>query len=218
MIIDPREGKDIVDSAAVKVGCAGWSIPPRYAHQFVRSRSHLQRYVQVLNCSEINSSFRREHKAATWQRWAASAPDDFRFSVKMPKTITHDAKLKCSVELLIEFFQQIRSRLHGSPRPYYSRYSDEFVKALARKAEELAGTARVWCVFDNTASGWAIENAIALRMELASSSCQVSEGPFFSINLHDPRNQHRLSFRLSLSVLPAFRGWLIDVELMAGPR
>jgi uncharacterized protein YecE (DUF72 family) len=253
MITGPREGKAILGSAAVKVGCAGWSIPPRYAHQFVGSGSHLQRYAQVLNCSEINSSFRRVHKAATWQRWAASVPDDFRFSVKMPKTITHDAKLKCSAALLIEFFQQIRSlndrpgpvlvqtppslafesgyvsrffsilrqhylgdvvceprhgswfvdvadrclrdfqvtrvasdpacvpeaanpgglrtlvyfRLHGSPRLYYSLYPDEFVKQLARKAKNLAATTRVWCVFDNTASGWAIENAIALRTELA---------------------------------------------------
>jgi uncharacterized protein YecE (DUF72 family) len=58
-------------------------------------------------------------------------------------------------------------RLHGSPRLYYSLYPDEFVKQLARKAKNLAATTRVWCVFDNTASGWAIENAIALRTELA---------------------------------------------------
>lgn len=62
-----------------------------------------------LKCSEVNSSFRRVHKSATWDRWAASVPGDFRFSVKMPKTITHDARLKCCAELVIEFFQQIRS-------------------------------------------------------------------------------------------------------------
>jgi uncharacterized protein YecE (DUF72 family) len=95
-------------------GCAGWSIPPRYAPRFVGSGSHLQRYAQVLNCSEINSSFRRAHKPGTWQRWAASVPGDFRFSVKMPRNITHDAKLKYSVELLIEFLQQIRSLNDGA--------------------------------------------------------------------------------------------------------
>jgi uncharacterized protein YecE (DUF72 family) len=60
-------------------------------------------------------------------------------------------------------------RLHGSPRPYYSRYPNEFVKMLARKLDKLAMTAQVWCVFDNTASGWAIENALELRTELGKS-------------------------------------------------
>lgn len=60
-------------------------------------------------------------------------------------------------------------RLHGSPRPYYSRYPHEFVKRLAAKLEELATAAKVWCVFDNTASGWAIENALQLSMELGSA-------------------------------------------------
>jgi uncharacterized protein YecE (DUF72 family) len=33
---------------------------------------------------EINSSFYRSHRPATYARWAASVPDDFRFAVKMP--------------------------------------------------------------------------------------------------------------------------------------
>ncbi len=57
-------------------------------------------------------------------------------------------------------------RLHGSPRKYWSRYGDNYIRALA--AAILAQTASVetWCVFDNTASGAALENAWDLRMRL----------------------------------------------------
>ena len=54
-------------------------------------------------------------------------------------------------------------RLHGSPRPYYSRYPEEFVKQVAHKLETLP---RVWCIFDNTAAGWAFENALQLTRAL----------------------------------------------------
>jgi uncharacterized protein YecE (DUF72 family) len=242
-----------IGSLAVRVGCAGWSIPPRYAHEAATLGSHLQRYSQVFNCCEINSSFRRSHKPATWQRWAASVPGDFRFSVKLPRAITHDAKLKCGPELLTDFLQQVHYldgklgpllvqtppslefeigtvkeffallrqhyggdvvceprhstwfvdradeclrtfrvaraasdpacvpnaadpggfpelayfRLHGSPRPYYSRYPQEFVKQVAGKLQKRP---RVWCIFDNTAAGWAFENALQLTKEVGAGA------------------------------------------------
>lgn len=55
-------------------------------------------------------------------------------------------------------------RLHGSPRMYYSSYDETVLSALAHRLVQAqhAGAA-VWCVFDNTASGAAIENAIALK-------------------------------------------------------
>jgi uncharacterized protein YecE (DUF72 family) len=179
-------------------------------------------------------------------------PAKFRFSVKAPKTITHDARLNCGSEVLSEFLQQIKFlgdklgpvliqlppslefdraragqfltllrqkyagdvvweprhkswfsnrvndllkefhvarvaadpacgptarrpgglaslayfRLHGSPRRYYSAYSDDFVDALSAQVTALALSARVWCVFDNTASGAATQNAVALTAKL----------------------------------------------------
>ena len=52
-------------------------------------------------------------------------------------------------------------RLHGSPRTYWSRYDGNAIAMLARTIGVAAG--EVWCVFDNTASGAAIENAWDLR-------------------------------------------------------
>ena len=42
---------------------------------------------------EINSSFYRPHRISTWERWKVTTPPDFRFSVKVPKLVTHQHKL-----------------------------------------------------------------------------------------------------------------------------
>jgi uncharacterized protein YecE (DUF72 family) len=88
----------------------------------------------VLNSCEINSSFYRPHKEKTWERWARSVPAEFRFSVKAPKTITHEAKLNCGSAVLSAFFQQIKF-LHDKLGPVLIQLppSLEFDHALARR-------------------------------------------------------------------------------------
>jgi uncharacterized protein YecE (DUF72 family) len=50
-------------------------------------------------------------------------------------------------------------RLHGSPRKYWSSYGSDYIDALGRAIRAASRAADVWCVFDNTASGAALENA-----------------------------------------------------------
>jgi uncharacterized protein YecE (DUF72 family) len=90
----------------VRIGCAGWSIPKQFASRFPDGGTHLERYSRELPCAEINSSFYRSHRPQTWQRWAESVPDNFQFSVKAPKTITHDS-LRCTRPQLKSFLQQL---------------------------------------------------------------------------------------------------------------
>jgi uncharacterized protein YecE (DUF72 family) len=236
----------------VRIGCAGWAIPKETTANFVTGGTHLERYSQALNSAEINSSFYRPHKNETWERWGNSVPVDFRFSVKAPRTITHEARLNCGPELLSPFLRQISFlhnklgpvliqlppslefdralakrflsllrknyagdvvweprhgswfdetaddllqefqiarvaadppcvpaatrpggfagvfyfRLHGSPHLYYSEYSRDFLNGLAAQLADLATTTEVWCVFDNTAAGFAVRNALELTAML----------------------------------------------------
>jgi uncharacterized protein YecE (DUF72 family) len=236
----------------VHVGCAGWSIPRHTAAHFGSGGSHLERYSQVFNACEINSSFYRSHKRETWERWAKSVPAGFRFSVKAPRAITHDAKLDCTPQVLSAFLEQIEFlgeklgpvliqlppnlefdhararkfvslfrgcfsgdvvceprhaswfgdqgdkllkefhvarvaadpacvptstrpgglaslayfRLHGSPRQYYSAYSSDYLDSLAAQLPRSVAGVRTWCIFDNTASGSAVLNALELKAKL----------------------------------------------------
>ncbi|MDB5468578.1 MAG: hypothetical protein JWR84_138 [Caulobacter sp.] len=55
-------------------------------------------------------------------------------------------------------------RLHGSPRMYFSPYEPERLDGLAKALT--SGPADAWCIFDNTASGAAAADALALKGRL----------------------------------------------------
>jgi uncharacterized protein YecE (DUF72 family) len=207
----------------------------------------------VFNAVEINSTFRRSHRATTYERWASQVPANFKFSIKTPKSVTHQARLLDSEAPIDAFLNEVTHlgdklgplllqlppslafaldvvdpacrrlsqggrfaiaceprhaswfgpevdrwladrriarvasdparhpgagepggwrglsyyRLHGSPRMYYSSYSPDALAALREQLEhDEAG--EKWCIFDNTASGAAASNALALKREMAA--------------------------------------------------
>jgi uncharacterized protein YecE (DUF72 family) len=89
-----------------RIGTAGWTIPKAHAAHFRDAGSHLERYAQRLNAAEINSSFHKPHRRATYERWAASVPEDFAFAAKLPKAITHAARLANAEAALDAFLEQ----------------------------------------------------------------------------------------------------------------
>ncbi|APA69187.1 DUF72 domain-containing protein [Janthinobacterium sp. 1_2014MBL_MicDiv] len=232
------------------IGTAGWSISSAAASHFPSAGSHLQRYARALSCVEINSSFYRPHQPATYARWADGVPDHFRFSVKLPRSITHERRLRDGAAeldrftgevlqlgtklgcVLVQlppslqfdtavaaaFFSALRQRfsgmlacearhpswfeegatglltlqritrvqadppagqpgphvpttevaylrLHGSPTIYYSDYPPAYLASLAACLREPA-QAGSWCIFDNTAAGAALFNALDLQARL----------------------------------------------------
>lgn len=74
------------------ISCAGWSLPRDAQTHFPTTGTHLERYARCLAAAEINSSFHRPHRPAIYARWAASVPA-FRLSVKLPRTISNEARL-----------------------------------------------------------------------------------------------------------------------------
>jgi uncharacterized protein YecE (DUF72 family) len=209
----------------------------------------LERYARRLPAAEINSSFYRPHRPATYERWSASVPPGFRFSAKVPREVTHTRRLGDVAEPLERFLGEVKAlgaalgpllvqlppslrydqavaerffggfrekfdgqlaceprhetwfsdaaeallvshrvarvaadpavvpraalpggwqgylyiRLHGSPKIYYSAYSDATIRAIAQRLrdapEQLADR---WCIFDNTALGEATGQALDL--------------------------------------------------------
>jgi uncharacterized protein YecE (DUF72 family) len=236
----------VPSTAGVRVGLAGWSNPPTKKSERAPDQSHLSFYAENFSCVEINSSFYRSHQQTTYARWNAETPEAFRFSVKMPRTITHESQLKRCAAEVARFYDEIAGlqsklgavlvqlppslefnrrtvgaffkalprrrgvkvvceprhrswftpaaqstlrdagvsrvaadparfpgaeapagtsrlayfRWHGSPRLYYSKYSQSQISAFAALVN--ANKARdAWCIFDNTALYAAWDDALA---------------------------------------------------------
>jgi uncharacterized protein YecE (DUF72 family) len=102
----PRARAVPPNDAAAYVGCAGWSLPRAEQPHFPAEGTHLQRYAGRLPAVEINSSFYRPHRRTTYERWAASVPAAFRFSVKVPRAITHERRLRDASATLDAFLAE----------------------------------------------------------------------------------------------------------------
>jgi uncharacterized protein YecE (DUF72 family) len=90
----------------ILLGTAGWSLPVAVQPEFGEGDSHLARYATRFPVAEINSSFHRPHRRSLYERWAEAVPPAFRFSAKLPKTITHERRLVDCEGLLLEFLDQ----------------------------------------------------------------------------------------------------------------
>lgn len=81
----------------LRVGCAVWAydgwadnfFPPKLPKD-----ERLNAYSRRLTTVECNSTFYAVPTLATVKHWAEQIPDDFRFSPKFPRAITHTAQLK----------------------------------------------------------------------------------------------------------------------------
>jgi uncharacterized protein YecE (DUF72 family) len=88
------------------IGCSGWSYTswkgPFYPPNLENS-DWLRFYSQVFDYVEIDSSFYRIPNQFMVKNWVKRTPDNFRFTAKFPKVITHD-KLLVDVEEDVERF------------------------------------------------------------------------------------------------------------------
>src|SRR5579863_8468403 len=92
-----------------RIGTAGWANPPRESAKRPEALSHLGYYANSFNFVEINSSFYRSHRLSTYERWAEQTPEDFRFAVRMTRSVTHEFALRhCRKEL-----RQFSEEVHG---------------------------------------------------------------------------------------------------------
>lgn len=261
-------------AVTLHIGTAGWSIPRSLASSFPAEGSALERYASCFAAVEINSSFYRPHRRSTWERWGAAVPRGFRFSVKMPKTISHERKLVDCEEPLALFLDDVTAlgpaltvlllqlppklafhseaterffrlcadatsipivceprheswfdeeadsllrsfqiarvaadpaicpaaaapggwpslayyRLHGSPQIYRSSYDNGRLEAIAASLSSCSPLADRWCIFDNTASGAALGDALTLST-ISVGSAFVDE----AVRLEQSPTPHRRS-------------------------
>lgn len=81
----------------LRVGCPMWAHKAwigRFYANGTKPGAELAWYATWCNAVEGNTTFYAEPSAATVARWAEQAPADFRFAFKLPRTVTHDKRLR----------------------------------------------------------------------------------------------------------------------------
>jgi len=102
--------------------------------------------------------------------WFANEVDDMLRKYHIAQVAADPPCVPLAAAMPREHSSLVYFRLHGSPRRYYSSYADDFLNRMAAQMADSAVNGQVWCIFDNTASGSAIPNAIALREKLGTGS------------------------------------------------
>lgn len=83
-------------ASTVRVGIGGWKYAPwrdNFYPTGLRQADELHYASRHVTAIEINSTFYGLQKPATFARWRADTPDDFLFSAKAPRQITHRRRL-----------------------------------------------------------------------------------------------------------------------------
>jgi uncharacterized protein YecE (DUF72 family) len=80
----------------VRIGISGWTYAPwrgRFYPRGLGQRNELAYVAERMNSVEINGSFYALQRRSSYEAWASAVPDDFIFSVKGGRFITHMKKL-----------------------------------------------------------------------------------------------------------------------------
>ena len=179
--------------------------PPEFA-----GASRLCYYASLFSSVEINATFYKLPKLATVVKWGESVPENFRFTFKVPKGVTHAKDFQFSFDELEQFVETVSGVGHKKGcllvqlPPKISR----------EKEEELAGVLE--CLKEN-AEGWKIAvefrhnswyNSEVYRMlqhygagmveqdmpKSATPQIEVSES-FVYLRFHGPEDRYRGSYK-----------------------
>src|SRR5690554_3131640 len=99
-----------MDIANYYSGTSGLLLPvPNKSHypKEFQDKSRLCYYFSLMNSIEINSSFYKIPLSATVDKWAGEVPEEFRFTFKLFKEITHNKDLAFDPNTLAKFFEII---------------------------------------------------------------------------------------------------------------
>ena len=124
------------------LGCPIWSNKDWTGEFFTRkakAHEYLGQYASVFKTVEGNTTFYALPKPDTVKRWRDETPEDFRFCLKFPRTITHEKRLLYADrerDYFFELFAPLQSRLG----PFFLQLPPTFGGQKLRVLEQFLDT------------------------------------------------------------------------------
>lgn len=174
-------------------------------------------YAARFSTVEINATFYRMPTAKTLAGWAAATPPDFTFSLKGPKRITHDARLKDVDEPLRYFCDTVRA-LGPKLGPLLFQLPPYFKKDAGRLGEALVLLPPgLRCAFEFRHDSWFTDEVYALLRGRNAALCVadtergttplIATADFGYLRLRDTRYIQEDLARWSQTVRTLGVGW-----------
>lgn len=142
-------------AGAIRVGISGWNYAGWRRRFYPASLPHHQelRYAsRRLSSIEVNGTFYSLKSPEVYESWRAQTPEDFVFSLKAPRYVTHILRLKGAETAIANFFANGLLRLGPKLGPLLWQLPpslrfdpgriEAFLRLLPRTTAEAAGLAR----------------------------------------------------------------------------
>lgn len=164
------------------IGCSGFHYKHwrgKFYPEKLAVKNWFDYYCQYFSTLELNVTFYRFPKLATLQQWYDRAPDDFVFSVKVPRSITHFKKLNDTSRMVEDFYGLVREGLQQKLGSVLFQFPPNFSASdvhISRIIEAVDTT------FENVAefrhSSWWNEHAITELGSHGIAFCGMSHPEF----------------------------------------
>src|ERR1700687_5545892 len=147
------------NSGAIRVGIGGWGYPPwrgAFYPPGLRQAEKLASASRHVTAIEINGTFYRIQAPASFKKWHDETPDDFVFSLKGPRFLTHRAELASAAPYMERFFtsglldlgdklgpilwQFALARADDAHHPEFAELTADFVYLRLRRCTEAEPT------------------------------------------------------------------------------
>ena len=139
------------NAGTIRIGISGWTYIPWRGTFYPKKLPHkneLKFAAEIFNSIEVNGTFYTLQRPTSFARWAQETPDDFVFSLKGPRFLTHMMRLKDPVRPLANFFSSGLFALGHKLGPilwqlppnfrYQPELLENFFSLLPRNTEEAA--------------------------------------------------------------------------------
>ena len=106
--------------ADLYIGTSGWHYNDwigRFYPKEIKGYEELKYHAQQFNTVENNSSFYHIAKEGTYKTWERMTPEGYKFSIKLNKSITHEARLELTdavtakIHYVLQSAQVLRNKL-----------------------------------------------------------------------------------------------------------
>lgn len=202
----------------IHIGISGWRYVPWRGDFYPRGlvqRRELEFASRAVSSIEINGSFYSLHTPARYASWRDDTPDDFVFSVKAPRYITHIKRLRDVGEALANFYASGPLQLEHKLGPFLWQFPpsfkydaelfEQFFSMLPRNFGEAMQCARQSQRFDDPPAPQSPDST-ALR-----HAVEIRNPSFVQEEFIDHLRQHRIA----LVVADTAGKWPLMEELTA---